>query len=444
MTEPDPEPQDDALAAAASPMLADEEEGLWEAGYDPAGSGLASQLLAASETGDLLTFSRLLIAQAAPGLDDSAMRVLLAQTLLRQDPTAERHVQAVEELLGAVPPPRPSPYRWPANAPIRARMMLGYMYRGLGRDEEALAAFRQCFHWRPDVAECAECLAFQHERMGDAAAAAAVRAEHAALMSQTIRRLPRWQPPEPAADPRSMYLDLLERTLCNVIYGDTSHSSYGDTVYDPARRETGRDLPTQAHSMIGLTRLRHLRWAMETVLAEGVPGHVIEAGVWRGGACILMAGVLAAHGAHDRQVFVADSFAGLPPPDPRYVKDLATLHDFHTRPELAIGSAEVAENFRQYGLLRDNVRFVEGWFSETLPPLRDQTFAILRLDGDLYSSTMDTLVALYDSVPPNGFVICDDFGVVLDARRAILDFRKERGITDNMFAIDGDGIYWRK
>lgn len=404
----------------------------------------SERLLAARESGDIIALAAALTEPASHGLDETALRVVLAETLLRWDPVAPRHVQVAEELLSGIAPTASFYDHWPANAALRARMVLGYMYRGLGRDEEALRAFRDAYHWRPYLPEPTECLAYQLEKMGDAAGAAAVREEHADLLRQTIEALPVWQPPPPATDARGMYLDLLERTLCNVIYGDASHFRYGDTRYDPARRLIGRDLPTEAHSMIGLTRLRHLRWAVETTLAEGVPGHFIEAGVWRGGACILMAGVLAAHGLTDRRVYVADSFAGLPPPDPRYVKDMATLHDFHTRPELTVTSAQVAENFRRYGLLGDNVRFVEGWFAETLPPLKDEAFAVLRLDGDLYSSTMDTLLALYDSVPPGGFIICDDFGVVVDARRAILDFRKERGITNHMSSIDSDGIFWRK
>ena len=445
-TEYAPEPPTDA-EAQAQPLAASIGE-MPEAPHGaPAGAAdvpVIERLLTASSAGDLVGFTRLLVQPEPHGLDETALRVLLAETLLHQDPTAERHVRVVEDMLGALPPPRPFIDRWPANASLRARMVLGYMYRGLGRSAEALEAFRQAFGWRPDIAECADCLAYQLEMMGDAAGAARVREEHAGLAAQTIDQLPPWTPPAAAVDPRGRYLDLLERSLCNMIYGDASHSSYGDTRYDVARRLTGRDLPTEAHSMIGLTRLRHLRWAAETVLSEGVPGNFIEAGVWRGGACILMAGVLAAHGDVHRQVFVADSFAGLPPPDPRYAQDLATQHDFHLRPELAVGTAQVAANFRRYDLLNENIRFVEGWFVDTLPPLKNEIFAILRLDGDLYSSTMDTLVPLYDSVAPGGFVICDDFGIVLDARRAIIDFRKERGITNHMFAIDGDGIYWRK
>ncbi|MFX8984442.1 TylF/MycF/NovP-related O-methyltransferase, partial [Acinetobacter baumannii] len=68
--------------------------------------------------------------------------------------------------------------------------------------------------------------------------------------------------------------------------------------------------------MIGTARMRNLRLLCERALAEEIPGDFIETGVWRGGACIYMRAILAAHGDPGRRVFVADSFRGLPPPDP--------------------------------------------------------------------------------------------------------------------------------
>jgi O-methyltransferase len=196
--------------------------------------------------------------------------------------------------------------------------------------------------------------------------------------------------------------------------------------------------------MIGLRRLRHLRVVAEEALARGVRGDFVETGVWRGGACILLAGVLHAHGVADRRVVVADSFAGLPPPDPRYDKDALSAFDFHLRPELAVGLDEVRGNFERYGLLDERVMFLEGFFRDTLPAYPQRDIAILRMDGDLYSSTMDALTHLYPKVVPGGWVICDDYGVVIDARRAVIDFRAARGISTPMLAVDGDAVFWRK
>src|SRR5207248_7017891 len=137
--------------------------------------------------------------------------------------------------------------------------------------------------------------------------------------------------------------------------------------------------------MIGLRRLHALRELVERTLSENIAGDYIETGVWRGGACILMRGVLAAYGEKHRRVFCADSFAGLPRPDSAaFPADRRSrLHEAH---ELAVSLDDVTANFAKYGLLDEQVRFVKGWFRDTLPALAGERFALLRLDGDMYES----------------------------------------------------------
>src|SRR5665213_893317 len=113
---------------------------------------------------------------------------------------------------------------------------------------------------------------------------------------------------------RALYLDNVERVLCNSIYPDPSLkfvSADGSDDAEALRRE-GRDWPAVAHTMIGVRRINQLRRCVEQVLADGVAGDLIETGVWRGGATIMMSAVLAAYGISDRLVWVADSFRGLP------------------------------------------------------------------------------------------------------------------------------------
>ena len=252
--------------------------------------------------------------------------------------------------------------------------------------------------------------------------------------------------PRSASRSAALYLDLIERCLTNTIYGDgyTGVGSPGvERPFDPSLREFGRDWPRQAHTMIGRARLRNLRELVETAISEGVPGDLIETGVWRGGACILMRAALEAFGDLERRVFVADSFAGLPPPDVEtYPADLGDKH--HTIEELAVSLDEVKANFAKYGLLDDRVVFLKGWFKDTLRAAPIERLAVLRLDGDMYESTTDALTALYDKVSAGGFVIIDDYGCIEACRRAVHDFRDARGIADSIVDIDGWGVYWRK
>jgi O-methyltransferase/8-demethyl-8-(2,3-dimethoxy-alpha-L-rhamnosyl)tetracenomycin-C 4'-O-methyltransferase len=215
----------------------------------------------------------------------------------------------------------------------------------------------------------------------------------------------------------------------------------GGAEFDPNNRLLGRDWPSLAFSMIGSVRMRNLRYACETVLLDGVDGDFIETGVWRGGACILMKGILEAYDEDTRRVFVADSFAGLPPPDAaNFPADEGD--SFHTFAELQISRADVEDNFRRFGLLDQRVVFLEGWFKDTLPNAPIDRLAVLRLDGDMYESTIQALDALYHKVSYGGFVIVDDY-FLPPCAKAVQDFRDHHVITSPILPIDGTGSYWR-
>lgn len=212
---------------------------------------------------------------------------------------------------------------------------------------------------------------------------------------------------------------------------------------DPAARAEGRDWPPTAETMIGRSRLDNVRWACETALAGDVTGDFAETGVWRGGATILMAGVLAAHGDTSRRVWVADSFEGLPEPDPTNYPADAGQDLWSTLEVLKVDPDTVRSNFERYDLWSDQVRLLVGWFSDTLPAAPIEELAVLRLDGDLYESTWDALVSLAPKVSPGGFVIVDDYGGWPPCRAAVDDYRAEHRIDAPINQIDWTGIWWR-
>lgn len=231
-----------------------------------------------------------------------------------------------------------------------------------------------------------------------------------------------------ACSPSALYLDLLKNCLAGLIYEDLPLRIFpvgliADTApkqFVRVFREHGRDLPSHAHSMIGLRRLDNLQHCMETALADGIPGDLIETGVWRGGATILMRGVLKAHGVTDRRVWVADSFQGLPAPDTEQFPVDASWTK--SAGKLAVSQETVRDTFARYGLLDDQVCFLPGWFKDTLPNAPIERLAVMRLDGDLYASTLDALTYLYPKLSPGGFVIIDDYA--LDScRQAVHDYR---------------------
>lgn len=271
--------------------------------------------------------------------------------------------------------------------------------------------------------------------------------------------------------PETMYIELLKKTLTFTLWQEppTPITTYNhkrafimralasaisrvfqtmglqvvqNRKFSENERVQGRIWPGLAHTMIGLKRLDNLKFCIEKVIEEGVDGDLIETGVWRGGACIFMRGVLAAYGIEDRRVFVADSFEGLPEPnETTYPSDKGDKH--HTIEFLAVSKEEVERNFEKYGLLDNQVVFLKGWFKDTLPDAPIEKLSILRLDGDMYGSTMDALENLYPKLSKGGFCIIDDYEMK-GCKQAVDDYRARHKITEEMKEIDWTASYWRK
>lgn len=243
-------------------------------------------------------------------------------------------------------------------------------------------------------------------------------------------------------DPAELYLDLLRRTLTGMVQEDppipgchwVSHAEYrADT------RTAGHDWPQHAPCMIGLQRLDNVRDCVQQVLIDGIPGDLAECGVWRGGTTIWMRALLALAGVKDRDVWVIDSFAGFPP-------DAAAREGWDApfiTENITVSLEEVRHNFGLYGMLDDQVRFLPGFFRDTLPDAPVSQLAVLRLDGDLYESQTDVLTHLYPKLSPGGFVIIDDTHLT-DCARAVRDYRQAHGITEPMLGAGPYAGFWRK
>jgi O-methyltransferase len=266
-------------------------------------------------------------------------------------------------------------------------------------------------------------------------------------------------------DPATLYLDLTKKALTFLLYGqelyapaERPQSRIKRLVFDgmvkrgmiPMRRvridrevrRQGLDFPPQALTMIGMKRLDNLQSCVEDILRKSIPGDIIEAGTWRGGAAIFLRAILKAYGVTERTIWVADSFEGLPPADANKNPADAGSYNFEN-PFLAVPLDTVKLNFSRFGLLDDQVRFVKGWFKDTLPKLTAQKWSLIRIDGDMYESTMDALKNLYPNLNAGGYVIIDDYGLP-SCREAVNDFRDANQITEPIQTIDTTGIYWQR
>lgn len=259
-------------------------------------------------------------------------------------------------------------------------------------------------------------------------------------------RAPRTPGPAPDAEHlRAAYLGLLKLALCDLAGSSTTSVSEmldGSVASRELRgehrrlRSAGLDWPLHGLTMVGLNRLDDLQECVETVVADGVAGDVIEAGTWRGGASILMRATLDSLGATDRTVHVADSFQGFP---------AAVGLESAVAAFFAVTADEVRESFARFGL-DQGVEIIPGFFADTLTALADRHWAVVRLDADQYEATRTALEALYPQLSVGGYLIVDDYGVMADqeCRRAIDEFRAAHGITEPLEQVDWTCVRWRR
>ncbi len=254
---------------------------------------------------------------------------------------------------------------------------------------------------------------------------------------------------------RSSYLELLKLSLCDLAgFGTQTVSWTGDRRPfarelsgddQMAWRAAGRDWPLNALTMVGLKRLDDLQACIESIVTDGVEGDLIEAGAWRGGASILMRATLDALGAHDRTVWVADSFQGFPAAEAGGdEEDRALESEMHSAYDYLSAPLDVVQgHFARFGCA-DGVRFVPGFFEDTMPELRGQRWSVVRLDGDTYKATWLTLEALYPGLEVGGYVIFDDYFFLPACQRAVDDYRREHGISEPIEQVDWNGARWRR
>ncbi|MCD0486926.1 TylF/MycF family methyltransferase [Pedobacter sp. MC2016-14] len=211
------------------------------------------------------------------------------------------------------------------------------------------------------------------------------------------------------------------------------------------KRFMGEDCPKDGlgETMIGIRRLDNIHYCLKQILEQDIPGDVIETGVWRGGAVIFMKGILHAYGDQQRKVWVADSFQGVPAPDEvNYAADAGV--NLHEMKILSIPKSVVVDNFKKYNLLDHKVKFLEGWFKDTLHTEEIKQLSLLRLDGDLYESSYQALEALYPKLSVGGYCIVDDYLSFECCKQAVDDYRAKMNITDPIVQIDNIAVFWRK
>jgi hypothetical protein len=200
------------------------------------------------------------------------------------------------------------------------------------------------------------------------------------------------------------------------------------------------------YTMVGEERLWSLYSLARKLCEERVAGQVVECGVAAGGTSALLAATIRAHSKEPRKVFSFDTFEGMPP-----ASDLDTHQGQHAE-QTGWGTGtcaaplesllEIARKLQVENMIQP----VKGLFAETLP-VHGQTIgpiALLHVDGDWYSSTMDVLGNLYDQVVPRGYIQIDDYGYWEGCKKAVTEFQRDRGVTFDLQTIDSTGVWFQK
>jgi O-methyltransferase len=176
--------------------------------------------------------------------------------------------------------------------------------------------------------------------------------------------------------------------------------------------------------------------AVEYVVRNNIPGDIAECGVWSGGSMLLAAHALKHFGDTTRRIYLYDTFSGMPKPDDIDVRwdgipSLPTW-EHHRANGQKWGFGGTQDHVRSVvlssGYPEDRFVFVEGMVEDTLPAIRPEAIAILRLDTDLYSSTLHELVHLYPVLSVGGILIIDDYGAFVGAKVATDQYFAETGV----------------
>ena len=195
-------------------------------------------------------------------------------------------------------------------------------------------------------------------------------------------------------------------------------------------------------------RIYSLCNAVRYLVANGIPGAIVECGVWKGGSMMAAARTLLQLGERNRQLFLYDTFEGMPPPG-EFDVDYTGAHATTVQAQLGAGRPDFRWNYapveevRQavlsVGYPSEHIHLIKGRFEDTLPSQAPERIALLRLDTDWYESTRHELVTLYPRIPCGGVLIVDDYGHFAGSKKAVDEYLHEHHVRMLLHRIDYTG-----
>ena len=216
--------------------------------------------------------------------------------------------------------------------------------------------------------------------------------------------------------------------------------------FEPEVGKTIREV--RRYTMTSPRRIAALVDSVEYVVRHGVPGAFVECGVWRGGSMMAVALTLKRLGVTDRDLYLFDTFAGMPAPG---AEDVPSPYDGYSpqkrwrrhtrlgRQWAGVPVETVRERLESTGYPPERIHLVQGMVEETIPGRAPDEIALLRLDTDWYASTKHELEQLYPRLAVGGVLIIDDYGHYEGARRAVDEYFATAGEPVLLSRIDFTG-----
>lgn len=194
------------------------------------------------------------------------------------------------------------------------------------------------------------------------------------------------------------------------------------------------------HTKVRIPRLKTLYRLAKELDEKGIPGDIMEFGVWRGGSGAVLAQA-SHHSPFNRTVWLFDSFEGNPLPTK---DDAETVHRrYHegwNRADILI----VQDLFASLAISKDRYRLIKGWYKDTLPRIAFPPIAMIHFDADMYDAAKLCLEKCYDALEPGGCIVFNPWEVREGVRRAMNEFMQIKGVHLPSFPIDHVARYFVK
>lgn len=201
-------------------------------------------------------------------------------------------------------------------------------------------------------------------------------------------------------------------------------------------------------TMTSPERILSLCEAVKYVHDKKIEGDIVECGVWKGGSMMAVAETLLRAGDTSRDLYLFDTFEGMPPPTENDVdivgvtagslldrSDSERDESVWCRATLDV----VHKVLGSTGYPNGKIHFIKGMVEQTIPHSAPDRIALLRLDTDWYESTKHEMEYLFPRLSKGGVLIIDDYGHWQGARKAVDEYLEKNDVTILLNRIDYTG-----